>query len=310
MPLTRMGRTLRQQVATAAFISVAACATSSPELPAPVSAPPVPPRVTTPDPADVPLPLVSARFAYQPGASQYEVITESVIRQPDDSTQREAIVSTRALLTLRVSPMGTDSLRVELTVDSVAAERDSLIPAPDTLSLALPRFTAIMDSRGTVLAGPPAPTDECSPGAPLLEVARDLIVAVPGELRVGASWADTASVTICRGGVPVTTGSVRSYEVLGTRRDDDGTPLMRMARATTFSLAGTETTSLGQVVALTGNGESRTVLEFDLVAGVVRSAIREGTATLAVTYGRTTTPFLQRVVQTVRRLRDTSESRE
>ncbi len=192
----------------------------------------------------------------------------------------------------------------------MTVERDSLIPSPDTLSLSMPRFTAIMDPRGTVLAGPAAPTNECSPGAPLLEVARDLLVAVPGELRVGASWADTASVTICRGGVPVTTGAVRSYEVLGTRRDDDGTPLMRLARTTTFSLAGTETTSLGQVVALTGSGESRTVLEFDLVAGVVRSAIREGTASLAVTYGRTTTPFTQRVVQMVRQLRDAAESRE
>lgn len=297
-------------MAPAALIAVAACAPSSPEIPAPVSAPPVPPRVSTPDPADVPLPLVSARFAYLPGTFQYEVITESMIRQPDDSTDREAMVRTRALLTLRTSPIGTDSLRVELAVDSVAAERDSIIPAPDTLSLMLPRFTAIMDPRGTVLAGPAAPTNECSPGGPLLEVARDLLVAVPGELRVGASWADTASVTICRGGVPVTTGAVRSYEVLGTRRDDDGTPLMRLARTTTFSLAGTETTSLGQVVALTGSGESRTVLELDLVAGVVRSAIREGTASLAVTYGRSTTQFAQRVVQTVRRLRDTAEPRE
>lgn len=296
--------------APAALIAVAACAPSSPGIPAPVSTPPVPPRVTTPDPADVPLPLVSARFAYLPGAFHYEVITESVIRQPDDSTVRDAMVRTRALLTLRTSTIGTDTLRVELTVDSVTVERDSLIPSPDTLSLSMPRFTAIMDPRGTVLAGPAAPTNECSPGAPLLEVARDLLVAVPGELRVGASWADTASVTICRGGVPVTTGAVRSYEVLGTRRDDDGTPLMRLARTTTFSLAGTETTSLGQVVALTGSGESRTVLEFDLVAGVVRSAIREGTASLAVTYGRTTTPFTQRVMQTVRQLRDAAESRE
>lgn len=296
--------------APAALIAVAACAPSSPGIPAPVSTPPVPPRVTTPDPADVPLPLVSARFAYLPGTFQYEVITESVIRQPDDSADREAMVRMRALLTLRASPIGTDSLRVELTVDSVTAERDSIIPAPDTLSLTMPRYTAIMDPRGTVLAGPAAPSNECSPGAPLLEVARDLLVAVPGELRVGASWADTASVTICRGGVPVTTGAVRSYEVLGTRRDDDGTPLMRLARTTTFSLAGTETTSLGQVVALTGSGESRTVLEFDLVAGVVRSAIREGTASLAVTYGRTTTPFTQRVMQTVRQLRDAAESRE
>ncbi len=296
--------------APAALIAVAACAPSSPGIPAPVSAPPVPPRVTTPDPADVPLPLVSARFAYLPGAFHYEVITESVIRQPDDSTVRDAMVRTRALLTLRTSTIGTDTLRVELTVDSVTVERDSLIPSPDTLSLSMPRFTAIMDPRGTVLAGPAAPTNECSPGAPLLEVARDLLVAVPGELRVGASWADTASVTICRGGVPVTTGAVRSYEVLGTRRDDDGTPLMRLARTTTFSLAGTETTSLGQVVALTGSGESRTVLEFDLVAGVVRSAIREGTASLALTYGRTTTPFTQRVMQTVRQLRDAAESRE
>ena len=310
MPRRGSGRTVRQCAALVAIAAAAACAPSAPRIPEPVSAPSVPPRVDTPDPAEVPLPLVSARFAYLPGAFRYEVITETVIRQPDDSTDGEAVVRTRSLLTLRTSPIGTDSLRVELTVDSVTAERDSLIPSPDTIALTMPRFTAIMDPRGTVLAGPAAPSNECSPSAPMLEVARDLLVAVPGELRVGSGWADTAAVTICRGGVPVTAGAVRSYEVLGTRRDDDGTPLMRMARTTTFSLAGTETTSLGQVIALTGNGESRTVLEFDLAAGAVRSATREGTASLAVTYGRTTTPFSQRVVQTVRRLPETAEIRE
>ncbi|HUF30934.1 MAG TPA: hypothetical protein VMM77_09805 [Gemmatimonadaceae bacterium] len=251
----------------------------------------------------MPLPLVSARFAYLPGEFRYEVITESVIRQPDESSEAEAVVRTRAILTLRLSPIGSDSLRVEMIVDSVEAERDSLIPAPDSLSLMLPRFAAIMNPRGAVLAGPPAPTIECASGAPLLEVARDLLVAVPEELRVGEGWADTSSMTICRGGVPVTTGVVRAYEVLGTRRDDDGTPLVRLARATTFSLAGTETTALGQVIALTGTGESQTVLELDLAGGVVRSAIREGTADLAVSYGRTTTPFSQRMTQTVRWLR-------
>jgi hypothetical protein len=42
------------------------------------------------------------------------------------------------------------------------------------------------------------------------------------------------------------------------------------------------------------------LLELDLRTGIVRSATREGTADISVTYGRSTTPFAQRVTQRIR----------
>lgn len=273
-------------------------------------------------------------FSYGPGAFQYEVVTDAEITQRGDSADLTAFVKTASFVTLRLDRQAGDSLRAQVTLDSVFAERDSLVPAPnttgasaDTVALApnavvfnrdtanLPRdpggdsavvaMRALIGVQGIPLDGVPSAGDECtaSDRGELLEVARDLLVQVPRSLRVGATWADTSTVAICRGGVPVTSGVVRTYEVLDPRRAEDGTPLTRLARITAFSMAGTHTTEYGQVIALSGNGESRAVLELDAAAGVVRSVTREGTSAVTVTYGRTSSPFTQRVVQSVRLLR-------
>lgn len=281
----------------------AACGPSrtAPPAPAPVQQQPV--RADTIDTTAVPAPLVSARFAYAPGAYRYEIVTESEIRQPDDSAARDARVRTEALATLLIAPLAADSLHVDLTIDTVRAERDSLIPAPDTadsVAAAPARFTAVIDTRGLRLDQPPGSGGPCTGEEALLSAARDLVFALPGELLIGTRWADTSAVTLCRGGVPVTTGVVRDYEVTGSHRDVDGVALVRIALQTTFSLAGTRTTTYGQVVALTGSGQSHATLDLDPGRGIVRALTREGTSEVTVTYGRTSTPFTQRVVQRVR----------
>jgi hypothetical protein len=266
---------------------------------------PATPRPEDTAAVDAPLPTLTS-FSYSAGAYRYELVSESEVRQPSDSSAVAATVRTRALVILRLDSLSGDSLSVELTLDSVSAERDSLIPAADSVAPASSPFAAIVDRQGLPLAGTEAEVRECAEpdASDLLAVARDLLVRVPRELRVGATWSDTSTVTICRGGVPVTSGVVRTYEVLDPRRAEDGTPLVRIARTTSFSLAGSRTTEYGQVIALSGSGESRATLELDAGAGIVRSATREGTSAVTVTYGRSTMPFEQRVVQSVRLLED------
>ena len=247
-----------------------------------------------------PLPMVS-NFRYAPGAFQYEVRTQSLIRQSSDSSDTVATVATTALISIQLDSLGEDSLRVQVTLDSVAAERDSLVPPPDSLAVGA-TFAAYIDAQGMPLDSAATSNQECTLGdqRELLTVARDLLIEVPHELRVGAKWSDTSSVAICRAGVPLTSGVVRNYEVMEPVRGDDGTALARISLATTFSMAGTQTTSYGQVIALSGSGESRSVLELDPAAGVVRSALREGTSSVTVTYGRSTQLFTQQMTQRVR----------
>lgn len=286
----------------AATMLAAACGPSRTEPPSPVPVPPQGVRADTIAPPDVPLPTVSARFAYAPGAYRYQIVTESEIRQRDDSASRNARIRTETVATLLIAPLAADSLHVDLTIDSVLAERDSLIPAPataDSMATAPVRFTAVIDARGLRLDQPPASGGPCTGDEALLGAARDLVFAVPEELNVGARWSDTSTVTLCRGGVPVTTGVVRDYEVTGAHRDVDGVPVVRLARRTTFSFAGTQTTTYGQVVALTGSGQSQALLDLDPAAGIVRALTGEGTSEVTVTYGRTSTPFTQNVVQRV-----------
>jgi hypothetical protein len=279
------------------------CAPSRSEPPGPVTVTPLPPRVETPAATDAPLPLVSGRFAYAPGEYRYEVVTESEITQAGDSSAA-ALMRMTAWVTLRLERVADDSLLAHMAIDSLWAERDALIPAPDSTTdtgfAAGLAFTALLDAHGKAPTESAQPRDTCVPGESLLAIARDLLVPVPDELLVGAAWADTSTMSLCRGGVPVTSGVVHSYHVLGSRRDADGMPLMRLARATAFSLGGTATTEHRQIIALTGRGESEAMLEMDLRAGVVRSATSAGSSEVVVTYGRTSTPFTQRVVRRVR----------
>ncbi|HSJ64582.1 MAG TPA: hypothetical protein VK922_11880 [Gemmatimonadaceae bacterium] len=246
---------------------------------------------------------MSGRFAYAPGDYRYEVVTESEIMPAGDSSVPARMRMT-ALVSLRLERVGGDSLQVHMAIDSLWAERDSLIPSPDSATdgeiAAGLSFTEIFDANGRAPAEPAQPGDACVPGASLLAIARELLVPVPDELLVGAAWADTSTMSLCRGGVPVTSGAIQSYRVLGSRRDADGMPLMRLGRATEFSLGGTATTEHRQIIALTGRGESEAVMEMDLRAGVIRSATSEGSSEVLVTYGRTSTPFTQRVVRRVR----------
>lgn len=240
-------------------------------------------------------------FRYAPGDAQYEVRTQSLIRQRSDGADSTATVRTTALITIRLDSLAEDSLRIQVTLDTLEAERDSLIPAPDSLE-PRPTFVAYIDAQGMPLDSVVASPRECALGdqRELLSVARDLLLEVPYELRVGAQWSDTSSVSLCRAGVPVTSGVVRHYEVLEPVRGEDGVALARIAVTTTFSMAGTQTTGYGQVIALSGRGESRSVLQLDPEAGVVRSALREGTSDVTVTYGRSSRPFTQQVTQQVR----------
>lgn len=299
----------RQRVAAlGAVLVIAACGPSRTTRPTPVPVTPPPAPTDTATPAEAPAPVAGIAFAYKPGAYRYEIVAESEIRQPDDSLGTAARVRTRTIATLLIAPLGADSLHVDLTIDSVEAERDSLIPPPDsadTLASTPHRFTGVMDARGLHLASSPAPSapssqpTRCSGEEGLLGVVGDLLFIVPDQLPTGIRWSDTSTVALCRGGVPVTTGVVRDYEVTGSHQDADGTPLLRIARRTSFSLAGTQTTSYGQVVALTGSGQSESTLDLDPGAGVVRTVAREGTSDVLVTYGRTSTPFVQKVTQRV-----------
>ena len=308
-------RNWRSSAAIVALLSAQnACSPTPAREPAPRPVPAAPTPAA--QPAEETLPLEST-FSYGSGAFRYEVLTESAITQSGDSTPTEATVRTTLFVTVQTASLAGDSLSVSVTLDSAFAERDSLIPAPerlpsaaDSVILALdsvaapatPSLTTTIGAQGIPLDGFPSSGSECVPEdrGELLAIARDLLVEVPHTLRVGTTWADTTTVAICRGGVPVTSGVVRSYEVLDPRRAEDGTPLTRLARTTAFSLAGTRTTEYGQVIALSGSGESRSVIELDAALGIVRSVGLDGTSDVTVTYGRTTTPFRQRVVQSAR----------
>ena len=298
-------RLAKWRVCVAILLVCCAAAACSPSV---ARAPrPLPPAGDTlladaPDSVAAPLPTIST-FSYSPGTYRYELISESEIRQTNDTLPREAHVRTQALVTLHLDSLAEDSLAARLTLDSIRVDRDSLVPAPDSLETTpASSFLATINVRGLSLDSVAVPGQTCADdgSGELLAIARDLLVQVPPELRVGDSWSDTSTVAICRGGVPVSTGVVRHYEVLEPRRDADGRALARVARTTAFSLAGTQTTTYGQVIALSGAGESRAVLELDASNGVVRSATRDGTSDVTVTYGRGSTLFAQRVRQLLR----------
>jgi hypothetical protein len=218
--------------------------------------------------------------------------------QRNDSGETAAPVRSVARITLATALLGVDSLAVHARIDSMFIERDSLIPAPDSAAApVVASFDAIITPHGEYLAYPAAAANGCDGEEPLLAAAREMVMDLPDVLAAGTQWSDSTSITICRGGMPVTTGMVRHYQVVGPMWSDDTVAVIRLTRESTFTLAGTGRTARNQIVALTGRGQSRDTLDLDPTLGLVRAATRDGLTELSFTYGGKATDCEQRMRQ-------------
>ncbi|MBC7791685.1 MAG: hypothetical protein H7Z74_17195 [Anaerolineae bacterium] len=276
-------------------VAVACAPASTPETrPVPERAPPVPgPGPVTAPPASIvrdPLEGRSA-FRYAAGTRNYEIFSEAKIELASDTAARSETVRLSALVTLTFETLSDSLLAVSGTVSEYEVLRGEAIPAPDSTLPSTATFNASITPVGR-LVSLVGDTAGCNPQEPLLAVGQRAIIATPNNLDAGARWSDSVSTTVCRGGTPITTGSVRDYEV-EAREMVDGVPVARVRRRETFTLAGSSSVR-GRHVAIVGRGSSSAILRFDLARGLLLS--EEGTSETALTVSspRSQAEFRQR----------------
>ena len=271
---------LRLVIAIAIGTTMTACASA----PAPRGTPDTP--IIPPDTAVIApqQPGIIAPTAiplnYSPGTFAYDLVQTTVITVGTDSLgSAQDTLLTTASLTYSIQHLN-DTLRIVGIVDSlsVSSVRDSMGPrlllAPLTIELDPP---AIPDSTGIpvvdpAIVNPPTDLPPVPPSCDTMEdaaraLARDALPRLPANAHPRQHWVDSASVTVCRGGIPMTATTISTFEIQDIQPRGDSL-VVPVVRRSTLDLSGTGTQGSRRIT-VTGSGTSETVFTFELRGGVL-----------------------------------------
>jgi len=124
-----------------------------------------------------------------------------------------------------------------------------------------------------------APRDATPCGSTALAVLqslRDLWIKPPDTLRVGTTWKDSSSYTVCRDGIPLHAIVQRNFTVSGTT-GLDRRMFLTISRASLTAIEGTGT-QFGEMVEVKGTGRGQLLYLLDPATGEITTAT--GTSSL------------------------------
>jgi hypothetical protein len=213
----------------------------------------------------------SRRLAYAVDQRAQLVIREDAAASVDSVSSHAEVAFSVSALTNQVTGV----------VTAFSARHSGEVGAvPQGLSLPLP-FTATFGDGGRelIFVAPSAPS--ClSPSVPVLHTLRDLWFKTPDTLRVGTTWADSASYSSCRDGVPLRSVVTRTFRVTsGGRLGGRLQLIVRRVLQTTINGDGT---LAGEPVSVRGTGTGELEYTLDPVGGEVVSA--RGSSSLELTF--------------------------
>ena len=320
-------RTPRRRAIALVIALLAGCTPPRAPEPGPApSRPDAPPRIE---------PRVDARgFHLRAGTLTYEVSSAASIDARDDTLPGDTVrVDAVVIYNVGTSEAPESTTRVGGSIDSYQVHSSRPGPtAADSLALPIP-FVGVLGPGGLVLEGiveesaagdlrsPPdtsgAPPGGASGGAPdssalverpcvaalsaPLAMARDIVLLPPASLTIGTTWSDTATTTICRGEVPITTTAVRRYAVVGSTRLA-GADAVAIERTSEITIAG-RARLRGRLVAVSGTGRGRTTFYASVARGALLGADGAYDAELTIESGTRRQQFTQATWQRAR-LRD------
>ena len=241
-------------------------------------------RTTSPAATPRPAPVAAVAFAYAAGSYRFVVTTEATIELTADSGSRAETRTTVAQLGYRIGA-GTSGIRTitgvvdSFTVTATAGSPSAVIAAPVTFRGTLDPARRIVNLQPSVAA--PVSSDCGSPNQLLFALVREAIVVPPSPLKVGQTWEDSATTTICRGDVPLTTRTLHRYTVAGAVLYE-GAEAMHLTRASTIALGG-EGSQRGVGLVVAGQGASSADLFLDPTAGRFLGGLSESDVELTVT---------------------------
>jgi hypothetical protein len=157
-------------------------------------------------------------FAYSPGKQHYQ-LTTTVHRNQNQGGGRAAFefdVTTTQNVTLDLARLSRDTMRVTITIDSIAVTSELAAPQPNLRNLFGFTMTGFASPQGRIYSFDPAPGTTDQQTVALYRAFKHFLVSFPTEpITVGKSWVDTTTETAKRDGFNVTASSVTASTVAG-----------------------------------------------------------------------------------------------
>ncbi len=187
--------------------------------------------------------------------------------------------------------------RVNGTITAFRVQSGGSATAGAPAGLTLPfAFVGDYSARGQqlVVTTPRSPTPCASAQLSVTQAVRDLWFRAPDTLRVGTTWTDSTSYTLCRDGLPLQASVRRTFRVTGVS-DRDGRTIITTLRTSRTSLSGGGRQA-GDAISVDGAGNGELTYELDASAGAILSA-----------RGTTTFEFVLRSKLRAQRVRQTAD---
>lgn len=274
------------------------CATTSPPT---ARKPPGRQPPATAHPA-APAPLVRWHLQYGPGQRAYAVRTRTAVTLTNADTAGapvERADSGYAHYTVAVTPDSAGQLTLSGVVDSSSVESgDTLRSNPDSAAPA--RFSGVLSPAGSLVSFEQVTGSLCAGGTdPAVAGARELFVPLPAAATVGTIWRDTSTVVICRGGIPVTTTTVRDYRLTGAP-GWHGTAALRIERSAVTTVTG-DGAQTEQHATVAGAGRGVATIYLDPSTGALFALDGSADLQLTVVVPSGSYAFRQRSTVAIRR---------
>jgi hypothetical protein len=264
----------RSRLSAAALIAIVASACHPPVPEQAMS------RKAPPPPATAPAaPVVAAGWAYHLTSARHSLVIEQraelTIHQ-DTGTRTDSVFS-RAEVAYSIF---TSTGRLTGSVTTFRS-RIGANPAARPVGLMVPfTFVATLPaSRNQQIefTTPATGADACASTAlAVSQSLRDLWFQPPDILRAGASWDDSAAVTVCRDGIPLHTVVRRFFRVTTV----DAVSAMAMITRTSHTVFDGQGSQAGEPVAISGSSEGKLIYTVEPATGTIVSAL--GKSTLAL----------------------------
>ncbi len=217
-------------------------------VPAAPPAMPLPGREAAPRSRAIPSPELPASYVLE---------SRAILAARADSLARTDTLDTRAAL--RVIPRGA-AIDVMIGTFSVQPRTGPLQTLPGPA-----RAVGTFDSSGGVTFEGAGRAACGSMAASAFEATRDLWVKWPTQLEVGDEWRDSATVSLCRDGVPLQAVVVRRYVVSASSADAAGR-LLDIARRSTMTIRGRGSIR-GDSTTLSGEGSGTATIRLSASTG-------------------------------------------
>ena len=216
-------------------------------------------------------------WPYRPGAQQSFYVFEqrAVLTSASDTVSRIDSVSSRTEVAFAFSAAGK-TVTGMVTAFRVQGQATA---APRGLVLPFPFSGMFSGPGGQLLLIAPAAAACVTPSLPIVQSLRDLWFQTPDTLRLGTAWADSASYSSCRDGIPFGIVSRRQFHVSAVT-EREGHVFLTLARTSTTAVEG-EGTQSGEPVSLAGSGHGKLTYLLDVEGGKIVWA--RGSNTLEVT---------------------------